>query len=65
MRFIKFGNKSVKVESIEAITTYTNEVTVHTTRNSYTVYYNNTDQAQHAYQRIVKELEDEENAEMS
>ena len=62
MRFIKFGSKSVKVDNIEAVTTYREQVTVHTTHNSYTVYYNNAEQAQHTYQRIIKELEDEENA---
>jgi hypothetical protein len=64
MKFIKFGSKSVKVDSVEAVTTYMNEVTIHTIHNSYTVYYNNTEQAQHTYQRIVKELEGEENAKM-
>ena len=62
MRFIKFGSKSVKVDSIEAVTTYMEQVTIHTIHNTYTVYYNNKDQAQHAYQRIVEELEGEENA---
>lgn len=62
MRFIKFGSKSVKADNIEAVTTYSNEVTIHTINNAYTVYYNNTDQAQHTYQRIVKELEGEEDA---
>lgn len=65
MKFIKFDSKSVKVDNIEAVTIYMNEVTVHTMHNSYTVYYNNQEQAQHTYQRIVKELEGEENAEMS
>lgn len=62
MRFIKFGFKSVKVDSIEAVTTYMEQVTIHTIHNTYTVYHNNKDQAQHTYQRIVKELEGEENA---
>lgn len=62
MRFIKFGSKSVKVESIEAVTTYREQVTIHTAHNSYTVYYNNAEQAQHTYQRVIKELEGEENA---
>ena len=65
MRFIKFGSKSVKVDNIEAVTTYMEQVTIHTIHNTYTVYYNNQEQAQHTYQRIVKELEGEENAEMS
>ena len=64
MKFIKFGSKSVKVDNIEAVTTYLDQVTIHTIHNTYTVYYNNKDQAQHTYQRIVKELEGEENAEM-
>lgn len=62
MRFVKFGSKSVKVDNIEAVTTYMEQVTIHTTHNSYTVYYNNKEQAQHTYQRIVKELEGEEDA---
>ena len=62
MRFIKFGLKSIKVESIEAVTTYVDQVTVHTERNSYTVYYNNKETAQEAYAQIIKVLEDEEDA---
>lgn len=62
MRFIKFGSKSVKADNIEAVTTYAEQVTVHTIHNTYTVYYNNKDQAQNAYQRIVEELESDEDA---
>jgi hypothetical protein len=57
MRFIKFGSKSIKAESIEAVTIYTDEVTIHTERNSYTVYYENTEIARQAYEQTVKELE--------
>ena len=59
MKFIKFGSKSVRVDIVEAVTTYMEQVTVHTTHNSYTVYYKNKEQAEHTYQRIVKELEGE------
>ena len=62
MRFIKFGSKSVKVESIEAVTTYMDQVTIHTERNSYTTYYNNKATAQEAYAQIIKTLEGEEDA---
>lgn len=62
MRFIKFGSKSVKVESIEAVTTYVDQVTIHTERNSYTTYYKNKETAQEAYAQIVKALEDDEDA---
>ena len=59
MKFIKFDSKSVKVDNIEAVSTYMEQVTVHTVHNTYTVYYNNQYQAQQTYQRIVKELEGE------
>ncbi len=62
MKFIKFGSKSVKVESIEAVTTYMDQVTIHTERNGYTTYYKNKETAQEAYAHIMKELEGEENA---
>lgn len=62
MKFIKFGSKSVRVDNVEAVTTYMDQVTIHTVHNSYTVYYNNAEQAQHSYNRIIKELEGEENA---
>jgi hypothetical protein len=62
MRFIKFGSKSVKIESIEAVTTYLDQVTIHTERNSYTTYYKNRETAQQAYAQIIEELEGEENA---
>lgn len=62
MRFIQFGFKSVKVESIEAVTTYMEQVTIHTERNSYTTYYKNQETAQQAYAQIIKELENEEDA---
>ena len=62
MRFVNFGSKSVKVDNIEAVTTYMEQVTIHTTRNTYTVYYNNKDQAQHTYQRIIQEVEGKEDA---
>ena len=65
MKFIKFGSKSVKAENIEAVTTFMEQVTIHTIHNSYTVYYNNKDQALHTYERIVKELEGEDDAQVS
>ena len=57
MEFIKFGSKSVKKANIEAVTTYMEQVTIHTVHNSYTVYYNNREAAQEAYAKIVLELE--------
>ena len=62
MRFIKFGSKSVKVESVEAVTIYVNEVTIHTERNRYTTYYQDIKTAKEDYARIIQELEGEENA---
>ena len=57
MKFLKFAKQAIKCEAIEGITTYANEVTVHTTHNGYTAYYKNQDDAEKAYQEAIAKLE--------
>ena len=63
MEFIRFGSKSVKKANIEAVSTYMDQVTIHTVHNSYTVYYNSRETAKDAYDKIMLELEKDKNAE--
>ena len=57
MEFIQFGFKSVKKANIEAVSTYMDQVTIHTVHNNYTVYYKNCATAEEAYNKIMLELE--------
>lgn len=56
MEFLGFATKAVRMDKIEGVTLYRNEVTVHTEHNKYTSYYNTNEIAEKAYQEILEKL---------
>ena len=56
-QLLLFAKKAVKFRSIEAVSIYHNEVTVHTPNNRYTAYYANNEEAQKAYEEIIQKIE--------
>ena len=58
-QFLLLGNnKAIKFRYIEGVTVYNNEVTVYTTHNHYTVYYQSREIAQAEYVAILKKIEE-------
>lgn len=57
MKFISVGTKSIRVDKIEAITQYRNELIIHCPHNTYTVYYSTREDAQEAHAIVLKQLE--------
>ena len=57
--FIQFGTKAVRMDKIEGVTLYRNEVTVYTATNHYTCYYDTNQTAQNVYHNLLEKLEKE------
>lgn len=59
MKFLSLGSKSIRIDKIEAITCYLNELIVHCSNNQYVIYYSTALDAQEAYANALKILERE------
>ena len=59
MKFITIGSKSIRADQIEAVTCYTDELTIHCSKNDYTIYYDTVETAQKAYKEVLAKLEEE------
>ena len=59
MEFIEFGTKAVRIDKIEGVTLYRNEVSIQTANNRYTCYYQTNEIAEQVYQEILKKLTEE------
>ena len=58
-QFLLLGNsKAIKFQCIEGVDVYSNEVTVYTAHNRYTIYYQNREIAQKEYAAILKKIEE-------
>ena len=56
MKFIEFGTKAVRIDKVEWVTLYRNEVSIQTANNRYTCYYQTHKDAEQAYQEILDKL---------
>ena len=59
MKFIEFGTKAVRIDKIEGVTLYRNEVSIQTANNRYTCYYSTNEKAEQVYHEIIEKLIEE------
>ena len=59
MKFITIGSKSIRIDQIEAVIRYRNELTIHCSKNGYTIYYDKIETAEKAHAEVLAKLEEE------